>query len=158
GGSGAALWLGEAASLLLSEDLADLGIGALGREERIAAFDRLQLPMSAALTRATMIRVGELIGATDGIVGEGRLSEELHITARHLEVGPGRQRPDVSASGKLEDIFPVFADLAKRLAGNSPRAASIGRQEDLPLGVFEDYVKGLVAGAPALQKRFLESA
>jgi Tfp pilus assembly protein PilF len=158
GGSGAALWLGEAASLLLSEDLTGLGIGALGREERIAAFDRLQLPMSAALTRATMIRVGELIGATDVIVGEIRLSEQLHITARHLELGPGRQRPDVSVSGKLEAIFPVFADLARRLAGNPSRTSSIGRQEDLPVQVFEDYVKGLVAGSPALQKKFLEGA
>src|SRR5688572_3040150 len=48
GGAGTSLWLGEAAAVLLGEGLANEGVGALTREERVAAFDRLELPMSAA--------------------------------------------------------------------------------------------------------------
>src|SRR5512134_2730465 len=46
GGAGTSLWLGEAAAVLLGDGLANEGVGALTREERVAAFDRLQLPMS----------------------------------------------------------------------------------------------------------------
>ncbi len=79
GGAGTSLWLGEAAAVLLGEGLANEGVGALTREERIAAFDRLQLPMSAALTRATMIRVGELTGASDLVFGEVELGDKLRV-------------------------------------------------------------------------------
>src|SRR5690349_22691302 len=46
GGGGAALWLGEAASILITEGLSSVGVGALTREERIATFDELNLPMT----------------------------------------------------------------------------------------------------------------
>ena len=54
-GTGAALWLGEAAAILLAESLTSLGVDALTRDERVAAFDRLQLPMASSLTRATTV-------------------------------------------------------------------------------------------------------
>jgi hypothetical protein len=63
-------WLGEAASTLISDELAARGYGALGREDRVAVFDQLRLPMSAELTRATLIRVAELIGASHVVFGE----------------------------------------------------------------------------------------
>src|SRR5512134_1123356 len=51
----AARWLGEAASTLLADELSAQGFGALPREDRVEVFDRLNLPMSPELTRATMI-------------------------------------------------------------------------------------------------------
>jgi hypothetical protein len=80
GGTGAALWLGEAASILITEGLSSAGVGALSRDERLAAFDELNLPMTSALTRATMIRVGELIGASEIVFGDLHLGETLRCT------------------------------------------------------------------------------
>ena len=39
GGGGAALWLGEAASILITEGLSSVGVGALSRDERTATFE-----------------------------------------------------------------------------------------------------------------------
>ncbi len=35
--------------------------------ERVRAFDELHLPSSASLTRATVIKVGEIVGAIPGL-------------------------------------------------------------------------------------------
>src|SRR5688500_3580073 len=52
GGEGAAFWLGEAAAILLADELDARGIPALSRPDRVEAFARLQLPLVSTLTRA----------------------------------------------------------------------------------------------------------
>jgi hypothetical protein len=160
GGAGAALWLGEAASILLGDDLAALGVGTLSRDERVAAFDRLNIPMSAALTRATTIRVGELIGASEVVFGEVTLGARLEVRARIIRLGAGREMPAASDAAPLEEIFPLFSRLASRLAAGTGRLRPTSAPEGppLPLEAFESYVKGLVAATPAAQQRFLEAA
>jgi tetratricopeptide (TPR) repeat protein len=159
GGAGASLWLGEAAAVLLGESLTSQGVGALTREERVAAFDRLQLPMSAALTRATMIRVGELTGATDLVFGDVTLEDELRVRVRVIHLQSGAERPSVEDADTLEDVFPLFDRIGRRVADVTgrirPRAEGV---PPLPLEAFEGYIKGLVAGTPAVQQRFLEGA
>src|SRR6186997_2032856 len=81
GTAGAGLWLGEAASILLAGELPRWGYTAISREESVAAFEKLQLPQSPALTRATMIRAGELLGATEIVFGDMRLGTELNVHA-----------------------------------------------------------------------------
>jgi tetratricopeptide (TPR) repeat protein len=160
GGAGASRWLGEAAAVLLSEGLANEGVGALTREERIAAFDRLQLPMSAALTRATMIRVAELTGASDLLFGEIDLGDKLRVRIRLIRLGPGSERPAVEDAATLPEIFVLFDRLSRRVADATgrlrPRASRA--VTPLPLEAFELYVKGLVAATPAVEQRFLENA
>jgi tetratricopeptide (TPR) repeat protein len=160
GGAGAALWLGEAASLLVSEGLTTLGVGALSREERLAAFDELNLPMTSALTRATMYRVGELIGASEVVFGEVHLGATLRVRARLIRLGAGREMPSVTDEGPLAEIFPVFGRIAGRVAAETGRLRPTAtvQTRPLPLEAFESYVKGLVATAPAMQQHFLESA
>lgn len=159
GGPGAALWLGEAAALLVADDLAAHGVRALERDERVAAFDRLQVPMSASLTRATVIRVAELMGATEVVYGDLSLAQGLTVTARVIRLGVGQQSPDVIAQGDLPQLFQLFDRLAEQLIAASRRSGKpLGRDPDLPLEVLESYVKGLVAAAPGVQRKFLESA
>jgi tetratricopeptide (TPR) repeat protein len=160
GGPGTSLWLGEAAAVLLGEGLSSEGVGALTREERVAAFDRLQLPMSAALTRATMIRVGELTGASDLVFGEVELGSTLRVRVRLIRLGPGAERPTVEDTAAMPEIFTMFSRIARRVADGTgrirPRADRTAAP--LPLEAFELYVKGLVAATPAAEQRFLESA
>ena len=157
--SGAALWLGEAAALLLGEGLTSVGVEALTRDERVAAFDRLQIPMSSSLTRATMIRVAELIGATDVVFGDVRLGQSLDVRARLIHLPTGREFPGVNDTGSLPDMFTLFGRVAQRLGGSL--GGTIGVTDGpppMPLEAFENYVKGLVAATPAVQQRFLETA
>jgi tetratricopeptide (TPR) repeat protein len=158
--SGAALWLGEAAAILLGEGLASIKIDVLTRDERVAAFDSLQLPMSSSLTRATMIRVAELIGATDVVFGEVALGEALEVRARLIHLEAGRELPGVEDSGTLPDIFALFGRVASRLGTSLGRTAPAGEAAPppMPLEAFEHYVKGLVAATSPAQQRFLETA
>jgi tetratricopeptide (TPR) repeat protein len=161
GGAGTALWLGEAAAVLLSERLEAFGAEALAREHRVAVFDQLQLPMSSTLlTRATMLRVGELIGASEVITGEIRLeATRLSVRARLVRLDTGRQLPEVEDEAPLADIFTLFDRLASRLAAAAGRVSSQPPPTPaLPLETFENYIKGLVAATPAAQQRFLETA
>ena len=160
GGAGAALWMGEAASILLAEKLASLGVGALTRDQRVAAFDRLNLPMSAALTRATVIRVAEIIGASEVVFGDVRIGDELHVRARLVRVTAGLELPEVNDHGSIADIFQLFGRVATTVSAHTGRlrpASQLGASP-MPVEAFEDYVKGLVAATPAAQQRFLERA
>jgi Tfp pilus assembly protein PilF len=155
GGEGAAFWLGEAAAILLADELDARGIPALARSDRVEAFARLQLPFVATLTRATMLRVAELVGATDLVVGEVSLGTRMTVKARVIAVEAARQRQEIVEEGPGTDIYAIFERVAARLLPGTTR--SDGRAH-LPLGAFEQYVKGLVAPTPAAQERFLEQA
>jgi tetratricopeptide (TPR) repeat protein len=159
GGAGTALWLGEAASVVISESLAAQGVGALTREDRVEAFDRLNLTMSGALTRATMIRVGEIIGASEIVFGEVRLGSVLEVRARLVRLEAARELPLVVESGGLSDLFAVFGRVATRLSTHTGRyRPATTPLAPMPLEAFENYVKALVAPTPAAELRFLESA
>ena len=156
----ASRWLGEASASLLADELAALGIPALPREDRVAVFDQLHVPMSSELTRATMIRIGDLIGASEVVFGEVRLGAALSIRARTIQLTTGRHLADANAAGPLSDIYPLFARLATDVARNAGlTTAPIGRRTlPLPLPVLESYIRGVAASTPAAQQRFLESA
>src|ERR1700733_10695622 len=69
GPGGASVWLGEASAILLADRLQTLGLAVVSRDERAAAFDRLQLPQISALSRAMVLRVADLIGASEVVFG-----------------------------------------------------------------------------------------
>jgi tetratricopeptide (TPR) repeat protein len=159
GAAGAALWLGEAAAILLTEDLSHLGVATFSRADRVAAFERLQVPMSSALTRATMVRVGEIIGASDIVFGQVRLDGQLSVTVRTIRLAAARETPSVQGASPLDDIFGLFSRVATEVGAPLAKAAApSATAARLPLDAFESYVKGLVAATPATQQRFLEMA
>jgi tetratricopeptide (TPR) repeat protein len=132
------------------------GLGAIGRDERVRAFEELHLPLTASLTRATIIKVGNLVGASEVIVGTFTLDgESLKVDAYSIRVDVGRVRPDVSERAPLTDLFGLYARLAQRLA---PDARAPAARPHPPLDAFENYVKGLIAESPAAQATFLETA
>ena len=78
-------WLTEAAAVLLADNLNQRGAGAITREERRAAFERLQVPPAAVLTDATVIRIGQLVGASQVVVGTLQLEgETLLVRAKSI--------------------------------------------------------------------------
>lgn len=154
-------WLGEGAAVLLADDLNSLGANALTRAERVEAFEQLSLPASAALSRATIIKVGQLLGATEVVVGSFEVQDgSLIARARSIEIEAGRLRPEVVEMGPLVDLFAVFDRLARRLGGAGAEGVTPagGRRRGPPVEAFEHYVKGLVAATPASRARFLNRA
>jgi tetratricopeptide (TPR) repeat protein len=150
-------WIGEAAALLLADDLNARGLAAIRRAERLRAFDELHLPSNASLSRATVIKVGELVGASEVIVGTVVLDgEDLVVEAHSIRIDVGRLQPHVRHRGPLTAIEDVFDVVASRLAPDAK--ARSARDPRPPLEAFENYVKGLMAASAASQATFLETA
>ena len=153
-------WMREGAAILLTETLATAGENVIDREERLQAFDRLQLPASATLSRASTIRVGQAVSASLVISGTVAMqADQLVARARVVRIDSGRLLPDVEARGPLTDLFAVFATLAQRIrASSSPPLPHPADRLPATPQVFELYVKGLVAETPSTALAFLEQA
>ena len=149
-------WLSEACAVLLADELNARGVGAITREERVRAFEELHLPLSASLTRATVIKVGQIVGASEVIVGAFVLDDgRLTISAHGIRVEVGRLQPELTEQAPLADLFAVVDRLGRRLA---PGSVDVPRGSRPPLDAFENYIKGLIAESPAAQATFLETA
>jgi predicted Zn-dependent protease len=152
-------WIGEAAAVLLADALNVRGLGAFSRSERVRAFEQLHLPASGTLSRATLLRVGHMVGASEVILGQFRLDdEELTVTVQSVRIDVGRLQPDVIERGPLSEFFDVFDRLAARVSQAAPGGGPGAGDRRPPLEAFENYIKGLVAESPATQAAFLETA
>jgi tetratricopeptide (TPR) repeat protein len=150
-------WLTEGVALLLADALGALGLPAIGRDERVRAYELLQLPVSAPLTRATVIRIGEAVGATRVVVGTLRLERgELTVAARAVRLDARRLEPEVVERAPLAELEAIVERLARRLAG-APADSAIETPR-VPLAAFESYVKGLLAEQPERRLAHLETA
>jgi tetratricopeptide (TPR) repeat protein len=158
------LWLGEAAAVLIADDLRSYGFPALSRDERVRAFQDLHLPPDASLSQASVIRVGQIVSATDVIIGSLRLTgTDLSLEARRIRLDTGRIQQQVRERGPLRDLFALHDRAARQLMGGAastiPSAATPSAANPMPpLEAFEQYIKGLVAEEPATQIKFLNGA
>lgn len=150
-------WLGEAAAVILADDLQSLGRRAYTRDERLEAFDQLQVPAVATLSRATVIRLGQLVGATHVVMGSFSVaSAEITVRAQSIRLDIGRMETEVVESGPLESLFAVFGRISRRVAGAAAGTAAPDVRP--PPQVFEQYIKGLIAQATPTKVGYLGSA
>ncbi len=160
GRDGRIYWLGEAVAILMADEVNGRGLGAITRASRARAYDQLHLPPNAVLSRATVIKVGELVGANQVIVGDVSVDgDALTVRARPIRIDVGRADAEVTERGSLGDLFALVQKVARRgiPGGNEPSDGAQGRPGP-SLHAFEQYVKGLLAEQPASQASFLEAA
>ncbi|HEX3645540.1 MAG TPA: tetratricopeptide repeat protein [Vicinamibacterales bacterium] len=152
-------WLTEAAAVLLTDDLNALGAGAITRTERQQAFERLQVPPASVLTDATMIRIGQLVGASQVVVGSLQMENDaIVLRARSIDLDTGRVRADVNERGPLPELFPMFERIARRMAPPSATSSADIEKQQPPVTVFEAFIKGLLAETPATAISYLRAA
>lgn len=149
-------WVQEASAVLLADALNARGVRALTRSERVTAFERMHLPARATLSLATVIRVGQMVGASEVIRGTLEVAgNELTVRARSVQIDTGRQLSEIVERGAISDLFGIFGRVAGRLA---PRSIAPPPSSQPSFEAFENYIKGLIAEAPATQIKFLEAA
>ena len=152
-------WLSEASAVVLTDDLIALGAPAITREDRVRAFERLRVPVSATLSHATVIRLGQLVGAAAAVVGSVEVTgQDLTVRARSIRIEAGRMSPEIVESGPLTDIFSIYGRVARRLVPDSKVSAEAMEQGHPPLAAFEQYIKGLLVHAPSSRISFLSQA
>ena len=152
-------WISEASAVILTDDLQTLGVPAIARDDRLRAFERLRVPEVASLSHATVIRLGQVVGAAQVIVGSFDVNgNEITVRARAIRLDTGRMSPEITSRGPLNEIFGVYAGIARRLVPNTPVTTEQMEQGHPPLPAFEQYVKGVLAEAPATKINFLTQA
>lgn len=156
---GRIIWMGEASAVLLADDLNAFGVSAITREERRQAFDVLQVPPTASLTDATVIRIGQIVGASQVVMGTVQLEgEDLVVHARGIALESGRLQSDFRERGAMADLFAIFERMARHIM--SPSAVGAGGAPPVhpPVAAFENYIKGLLAETPATALGYLNAA
>ena len=144
--------MGEGAAILLAQTLDALGVDAMGHDERVRAFERLQVPARASLSRASVIRIGELVGAGDVVIGSFSLEGgTLELRARRIVLRTGQLAPEARVRGTLAATPELFGELAARLWPANAAPAGAPAAAAAPMTAFEPFVKGLLAETPATQ-------
>ncbi len=152
-------WLTEASAVALTDDLIALGAPTITREDRVRAFERLRVPAAATLSHATVIRLGQLVGAGVAVVGSVEVKgQDLIVRARSIRLDVGRMTPEIVESGPLAEVFAIYARVARKLAPASKVSVEEIEQAHPPIAAFEQYIKGLLAHAPASKISFLSQA
>ncbi|MCC7418002.1 MAG: hypothetical protein IT176_12770 [Acidobacteria bacterium] len=156
---GRIFWMSEASAVLLTDDLRALGVDAIPRDERRGALEHLQVSQVTMLTDATIIRIGQVLGAATVIVGSLELDgDALAIRARSIALDTGRILANVTESTPIAQVFAAFERLARKLSPPSEVTTDAILRQNPPLPAFEDYVKGLVAETPATAVSYLRAA
>jgi tetratricopeptide (TPR) repeat protein len=152
-------WVSEGSAVLLTDDLLALGAPAITRLDRLRAFESLNVPPVASLSHATVIRLGQLVAATHVVSGAFELEGgTLSVRARVIRLDTGRMLPEIVERGPLEQMFEVYARIARQLVPDSPLTVEEMEKGQVPLRAFEPYIKGVLAEAPATKLGFLEDA
>ena len=111
--------------MLLTDDLGALGVPVIRREDRLRAFDRLRVPPVATLSHATVIRLGQVVGAAQVVIGSFQLDgQNLIVRARTIRLDTGRISAELIERGPLNDLLNIYERLARRIGpANVPDTA-----------------------------------
>jgi len=156
---GRVYWLGEASAVALTDDLLALGAPAITRDNRLRAFERLHVPAVATLSHATVIRLGQIVGAAQVVVGTFEVADDmLTVHARTIRIDVGRLSPEIVEKGPLSELFATYARVARRIMPGSGVSTAEMEQGHPPLAAFEQYIKGELAEAPSAKVTYLTQA
>jgi tetratricopeptide (TPR) repeat protein/TolB-like protein len=150
-------WLGEGIAELIIERLrAEPEIYVFAREERMGAYEKLGIPETTLVSRATSLKLGWDIGADTLITGRfSRTGDEFEIVARVTDLEIAGAADEVKASGKLEDVISLTSSISSQIIGKSetenPWLA-------IPRSAFENYIRGIMSADPQKRIELLQTA
>ncbi len=167
-------WIGESIAETLRESLASQSVLALNREDRVEVYRRLSVRPEAQLTRATVMKIGEALDASDVVYGDYEVQSTaatgaavkgtITITARLLDLKHRKIGPEFRQTGQLADLSMIQSKLAwqviHQLLPKSAPAQDMFLMTHPPVRVeaIESYVRGLLARATEQQVRFFTQA
>lgn len=149
-------WIGEGAADIFSRRLDAAGFLTIGRGDRLYALDRLGLPLNFQPSRATTIRIAQLLDADSVIIGAyTETGTELTATARILDLHQLTLSSPIDQSGDLKNLLDTLNGLAWSTAKAMDLSYSVAEQTFLAADgqlhpdAFESYIRGMMAEAPA---------
>ena len=158
-------WIGEAFSEVLGQRMQAPSVFVIGREDRLYAFDRVGIPATAQLSRATLLRIAEQMGVDYVVLGKYNYDgKSFAATAQLLDMRRLHLSPTVNESGSLLELVDIQAATAWDLMHEIQPSLSATKQDfvaetkDIRLDALENYVRGVIAtSSPEKIRRFKEA-
>jgi len=122
-------WIGEGIALALSEECQVPGVDTISWEERSRFIEASDLPPNVPLSRASMIRIAQRIGADFMVFGQYSGTEDgLRIELRVLDVRHFKVGGPVVANGPAAALPQLENELAWILLSGGGRNGAVTRE------------------------------
>jgi tetratricopeptide (TPR) repeat protein len=158
-------WIGEAFSEVLGQRMQCPSVFVISRDDRLYAFDRIGIPATARLSRATLLRIAEQMGVDYVVLGNYNYDgNSFFAKAQLLDMRRLHLSPFVSESGSLLQLIDIQAATAWDLMHTiqpelvATKQDFIAETKDIRLDALENYVRGVVATGNAERIRRLKEA
>lgn len=158
-------WIGEGAADIFNRRLDAAGFLTISRADRLYALDRLGLPLNFQPSRATTIRIAQLLDSDAVIVGTyAETGGRLEATAQILNLHQLTLSTPIQQGADLKNLLDTLNGLAWNVARRLDPKYSVAEQTflaaDAPLrpDAFENYIRGMIAEAPGDRIAHLQEA
>ena len=158
-------WIGDSFPDTLNQRLTSAGFLTITRDDRQFALDHLGLPVDFRPSRATTIRIAQILDADFVIVGSYRVeSGRIAVEAQVLEVDKLRLSPPLTDASELSRLFDVENAMAWQVARQMDPGFHVAQQtfvaasSGIQLSAFENYIRGTDATSPQERVKHLEMA
>jgi len=158
-------WIGEGlADLIVDRLSSESELYVFNRDERSAAYDRLGIPETILVSRATAIKMAWSLGVDRVVIGAiSGTRDDFRIQARILDLADTRPVLEVEVAGKLEDVIPLAAKLSGQLAktlapGSTVPESDYTTRPPIPRSAFEAYVRSLLTTDQQRKVQLLQDA
>jgi tetratricopeptide (TPR) repeat protein len=149
-------WIGEGVDDIFSRRLNAAGFLTINRADRLYAFDRLGLPLTFQPSRATTIRIAQLLDADSVIVGSfSQTGNQLSVAAQILDLHELTLSSPIQREGDLNNLLGTLNGMAWDVAKKLDPSYSVAEQTFLAADpslrpdAFENYIRGMIAEAPS---------
>jgi TolB-like protein len=158
-------WVGDSFPDTLDQRLTSAGFLTISRDDRQYALDHLGLPVDFRPSRATTIRIAQMLDADFVIVGSYTVTDgRISVQAQVLEVDKLRLSAPLTDANELTRLFDVENAIAWKVARQIDPHFNVAEQTFLAssggvqLSAFEDYIRGTDATTPQERIKRLQMA
>jgi tetratricopeptide (TPR) repeat protein len=174
-------WVGESIAETLRAELASADQIVLEREDALEGMKRLGLRSDAVYTKASLIRLGQALGAdficygsfdatlpasdANSTGAEGKLkNSSVQITASYIDLRKMHDGPDIAEAGKLADLSRLEEHLAWQSvkyvdpASNPVLDQFLTPAKFIRLDAKESYIRGLMSSDREQRRKWFAQA
>lgn len=166
-------WVGDSVAETLRYELNSSGQIVLSREEVEEGLKRLSLRAGAPYTKATLIKLGQTLGADTVMygaydihlaAGETQVKKGvIEISSRSIDLRKSRDGSEIAESGNLTELSRLEEHLAYQYASSLEPGKWTTEQFLAPAKLIrvdakESYIRGLLATAPEQKLKWLQQA
>jgi len=158
-------WISESFPELLQDRLRWPSLNVLGREERLIAFERIGIPYSNLLSKASLIKIGQELDSDLLVLGDFNSDgNRLWTSASVLDLHKNTLSTPLGEEGGLVDLQQICSRLAWQIVKSTDPSFPLSRDSftarfsAIPNIALENYIRGLLEPDRPKQIRFFRQA